>query len=98
MQVTGDVCNGIKHLVLTTTKTGDLDTAISTQNVTISPMPVFVTTGIPGTGPTPPRTAAPATATHSWNVTSHGQPHDVLDLCDEVIARWTTWCTDKGIL
>jgi len=95
-----DVCNGIKHLKLTTTQTGDQTTTVASQSAKITPATVAATTRIPGPGQsTPPAPkAAAAVGEHAWLITSNGQQHDAIGLADKVIAEWDKWLNDQQLV
>lgn len=84
LQRAADLCNGVKHLKLTTAKTGDKATAFTNQSVSIQ-------MGAWGSG-------TPATAKHQWHITSGGQKYDAIDLADEVVDEWKTWLNAQKLL
>lgn len=83
-----DLANGSKHLVLTSTRTGDLSTALTAQGVTVRP------------GTIGSRRKSDQARPHLWHlsVESQGQTHDTLDLAAKVIDAWDTWLKDARLL
>lgn len=100
MQLAADVCNGIKHLRLDLpAKTGDQETTIASQDVTINALPVFATAFVYSGRPAESNPQPEAvTAEHAWTVTSNGRTWDALTLADEVVAEWERWLTTKKLL
>jgi hypothetical protein len=100
MQVTAEVCNGIKHLVSTyPAMTGDKTTAITNQDVAVTPMTVYATTWVfPGSPAKPASPLATTSAGHRWTITSKGQKRNAVDLADDVVAEWEKWLTKHKLL
>lgn len=99
-----DICIGVKHFALDRPATGDQNTTIDQQSVSLT-LPAFETRmEFPGPAQRAidqreaEEQAAAATATHRWRVTSNGAHRDAIDLADEVIAAWDDWLKAKGLL
>ncbi|MGW5684589.1 hypothetical protein [Nonomuraea sp. NPDC003754] len=97
LQVAADLCNGLKHLRLTASKTGDKKTTFNRQHVS-KEMPVFVTSWFD----TPARPyvgdSDAAVGSHRWEVVSNGKERDAISLADEVVAEWQRWLEAKSLL
>ncbi len=102
MQIAADICNGIKHLVLTKrTKTGDNATAVDSQSVAAG-LPTFVTRVVyPGSpaerNPQPEPTETPSVE-YRWTISSNGQTFDAIDIANKVVAEWQDWLQAKKLL
>jgi hypothetical protein len=85
LRLCADLCNGTKHLRLTSAKTKDLSTSFESQSVTVRPSPVG--SGRPGDA-----------SLHGWTVVSGGQSHDAVELSGRVVSAWRTWLRGEGLL
>jgi hypothetical protein len=88
LMLCADVANGTKHLGLDPKyrpRTGDVATALTSQDVTVRPAPAGSRT-------------LPRPALHAWCVTSGGQQYDAVPLAGDVVREWRQWLELKGLL
>jgi len=93
-----DLCNGIKHFTLTWAVTGDIGTTIASQSVSVTLQPIEVKAYVGGAPTQPKAPTPPATAEHTWEITSDGQTWDAVDLADDIIDAWDDWLRAHGLL
>lgn len=84
LALTGDLCNGIKHLRLTSARTGDLATTVTSQSVNIHAGTVGGST--------------PGWVEHHWTIESDGKQYDAGRLADDICAAWEAWLRGAGLL
>jgi len=90
LSLCADLANGAKHFRLGPAarhppRTGDVNTAIVSQSVTVRPAPVG--SGRPAAAPL-----------HSWSVSSGGEDYDAVELARQVVQAWDVWLGDQGLL
>ncbi|MEU4292111.1 hypothetical protein AB0E63_28130 [Kribbella sp. NPDC026596] len=102
LRLCADLANGAKHLKLTSTKTGDMQTGISSQSIIVQPGTVRARATVNDGGPITATENVPADdpmpALHSWEATSAGKMHDLVALADDVVATWTAWLQQQHLL
>lgn len=84
LQLCADLCNGTKHLSLSRTRTGDLSTGFSSQNVN-----VYLSTA--GSN------QSPGHVEHSWEVTCNNVNYDAVQLAGDVITEWDNVLRTEGL-
>jgi hypothetical protein len=84
LQLCADLCNGTKHLSLSSTRAGDLLTGFSSQSVTVY-------------APTAGSNRPPGHVEHSWEVTSNNVNSDAVRLAGDVITEWDNVIQTEGI-
>jgi hypothetical protein len=82
-------------LKLTGTKTGDIQTGITSQSIVVRPATVMARGTVNDDGRItavenlPPD--APSPALYSWEATSDGQTVNLVVLANQVVDTWTAW-------
>jgi hypothetical protein len=95
LQICSDLANGSKHLVLTSSRTGDRSTRIARNDVTVFPGTAWGSAA--GTEiPSPPATTA--TSAHRFYVESAGTEYDVLQLAEAAVAEWDRFLSGQGLI
>lgn len=95
LRLCADLANGAKHFRLSHAKTGDLQTRISSQSVTVRPGTARARATVDNDGRItavenlPSDEALPAI--HSWEAISGGTTIDLVVLANEVVDAWTAW-------
>src|ERR1022692_2938000 len=84
LRIVADLANGIKHLRLTSSRTGDLSTSVTRQSVR------FIDRRDTGN--------LQSFAYDTWRVESNGRQYDGHDLAGEVVERWRSWLEGKDLL
>ena len=95
LRLCADLANGAKHFKLTSARTGDLQTRISSQSVTVRPGTVRARATVGDDG----RITAAENLTsdealpaiYSWEAASGGTTIDLVVLASEVVDAWTAW-------
>jgi hypothetical protein len=96
LQLCADLANGSKHLVLTSSRTGDRSTRIARNDVTVFPGTAWGSAAM-GTR----RPSAPATtgmSAHRFYVASAGTEYDVLQLAEDATAEWHKFLSSQGLI
>ena len=114
LSISADLCHHTKHARLDPARkahTGDHTTVFATQSVTTT-LPtrrVHVAIGhdpctptvIEEVVPTPVRSVSSSegcSATHAWQVVSTETTYDAMQLAGQILADWTAWLTEQGLL
>jgi len=84
LRITADLANGVKHLRLTSSRTGDLSTAVTSQSVR------YMNRRETGD--------LRSYAYQTWEVQSNGKQYDAHELAGEVVTEWRGWLESKGLL
>ncbi|MGW3308207.1 hypothetical protein ACWDG9_16655 [Streptomyces sp. NPDC001073] len=83
LSVTADLANGAKHLRLTSSRTGDLTTAVTRQSV----KHVRRSEG-----------ELRSYSYDAWTVESNERQFDAHELAHKVVAEWRLWLENRGLL
>jgi len=98
-----DICNGTKHLKLTSPRIKGKPSELTGQNVGLALPPFEIAWEFPGSAERAreqreAEEQSAVQATYSWVVTWDGQPGDAIDLADQVIDAWKGWVNSQGLL
>jgi hypothetical protein len=96
LSICADLCNGSKHLKLTSPLTGDPATAVTKLSAEHLSAGHAVVLG--GGGTPQPLVLSPAKVIRRFEVSSGNSQHDVLDLAMSAYEQWRVWLTGKGLL
>jgi hypothetical protein len=94
LMLCADLANGAKHLKLTSAKTGDQQTSISSQSVSVRPGTVRARQHSTMTAGLPRSRVCQPTVPYRPSIPGRpcgGQEVDLVALADEVVATWTAW-------
>jgi hypothetical protein len=96
LQLCADLANGSKHLVLTSSRTGDRSTRITRNDVTVFP---GTAGGSVAMSPKiPSAQAATGMSAHRFYVASAGHEYDVLQLAEDATAEWHRFLSSQGLI
>lgn len=83
LRITADLANGAKHSQLTSSRTGDLTTAVTSHSVNHVGRKEGSLTSY---------------CYFSWTVESNGATFDADELATKVVAEWRCWLENRGLL